>query len=206
MSRKREKRIKKRIKFFQNIKYEKIIFRLIYAVLVICILCNIIFLLNTTITKNDYFTFAGISLFSMETDLMEPEISKNSLIITDKYDSSKGEEIETGDNIAYRVNGKIRINKVFDEKLIDGNIEYQTKSNQNYNLDIETIEKGQVIGKVKTVIPGFGTVYNVIKSVGFSIFILVLLVIVFILNRQIYKERRRRRVRAYNREQKEERL
>lgn len=203
MSRKREKRIKKRIKFFQNIKYEKIIFRLIYAVLVICILCNIIFLLNTTITKNDYFSFAGISLFSMETDLMEPEISKNSLIITDKYDSSKGEEIETGDNIAYRVNGKIRINKVFDEKLIDGNIEYQTKSNQNYNLDIETIEKGQVIGKVKTVIPGFGTVYNVIKSVGFSIFILVLLVIVFILNRQIYKERRRRKVRMYNQMQKE---
>ena len=203
MNRKREKRIKKRIKFFQNIKYEKIIFRLIYAVLVICILCNIIFLLNTTITKNDYFSFAGISLFSMETDLMEPEISKNSLVITDRYDSSKGEEIETGDNIAYRVNGKIRINKVFGEKLIDGNIEYQTKSNQNYNLDIETIEEGQVIGKVKTVIPGFGTVYNVIKSVGFSIFILVLLVIVFILNRQIYKERRRRKVRMYNQMQKE---
>lgn len=134
---------------------------------------------------------------------MEPEISKNSLVITDKYDSSKGEEIETGDNIAYRVNGKIRINKVFGEKLIDGNIEYQTKSNQNYNLDIETIEEGQVIGKVKTVIPGFGTVYNVIKSVGFSIFILVLLVIVFILNRQIYKERRRRKVRMYNQMQKE---
>lgn len=203
MSRKKEKRIKKRIKFFQNIKYEKIIFRLIYAVLVICILCNIIFLLNTTITKNDYFSFSGISLFSMETDLMEPEISKNSLVITDRYDRSKGEEIETGDNIAYRVNGKIRINKVFGEKLIDGNIEYQTKSNQNYNLDIETIEEGQVIGKVKTVIPGFGTVYNVIKSVGFSIFILVLLVIVFILNRQIYKERRRRKVRMYNQMQKE---
>lgn len=203
MSRKKEKRIKKRIKFFKNIKYEKIIFRLIYAVLVICILCNIIFLLNTTITKNDYFSFSGISLFSMETDLMEPEISKNSLVITDRYDSSKGEEIETGDNIAYRVNGKIRINKVFGEKLIDGNIEYQTKSNQNYNLDIETIEERQVIGKVKTVIPGFGTVYNVIKSVGFSIFILVLLVIVFILNRQIYKERRRRKVRMYNQMQKE---
>ena len=134
---------------------------------------------------------------------MEPEISKNSLVITDRYDRSKGEEIETGDNIAYRVNGKIRINKVFGEKLIDGNIEYQTKSNQNYNLDIETIEEGQVIGKVKTVIPGFGTVYNVIKSVGFSIFILVLLVIVFILNRQIYKERRRRKVRMYNQMQKE---
>lgn len=134
---------------------------------------------------------------------MEPEISKNLLVITDRYDSSKCEQIETGDNIAYRVNGRIRINKVFGEKLIDGNIEYQTKSNQNYNLDIETIEEGQVIGKVKTVIPGFGTVYNVIKSVGFSIFILVLLVIVFILNRQIYKERRRRKVRMYNQMQKE---
>lgn len=201
MSRKREKKVKKRIKFFKNIKYEKIILKLIYAIFVVCILCNVIFLLNTTIKKNDYFNFAGISLFSMKTDLMKPEISKNSLVIVKEYEMK--DAINIDDNIAYLVNGKVRINKVVNEKSVDGNIEYQTKSNQNYYNDLEPLEEGQVIGKVAAVIPLLGGVYNVVKSVGFSIFILVLLVIVFILNRQIYKERRRRKVRMYNQMQRE---
>ena len=50
----------------------------------------------------------------METNLMEPEIVKNSLVITREYNSY--DEIEINDNIAYIVNGKIRINKVLDIK------------------------------------------------------------------------------------------
>ena len=48
----------------------------------------------------------------METNLMEPEIVKNSLVITKEYNNE--DEIEVNDNVAYIVNGKIRINKILD--------------------------------------------------------------------------------------------
>lgn len=111
-----------KIKFLRKVFLKKIIIKILYIFIILCVIYNIIFLVNTIIKKTDYFNLLGISFFSMETNLMEPEITKNSLIITREYNSY--DEVEINDNIAYIVNGKIRINKVLD-------IENESRKRQN---------------------------------------------------------------------------
>ena len=101
-----------KIKFLRKVFLKKIIIKILYIFIILCVIYNIIYLVNIIIKKTDYFNLLGISLFPMETNLMEPEITKDSLVITREYNSY--DEIEINDNIAYIVNGKIRINKVLD--------------------------------------------------------------------------------------------
>lgn len=110
--RKLSKKEEIKIKFLRKVFLKKIIIKTLYVFSILGIIYNVIFLVNTTIKQTNYFNLLGISLFSMETNLMEPEIVKNSLVITKEYNNE--DEIEVNDNVAYIVNGKIRINKILD--------------------------------------------------------------------------------------------
>lgn len=189
------KKKENRIKFLKKVESRKIILKIGYIFLVCCILLNVLFLVNMTIKKSEYFNLFGISLFSMETNLMEPEISKNSLIITRAYENNA---IEVNDNIAYIVNGKIRINKVIRIESIDGKIVYHTKSNNNYYVDSETISKNEIIGKVINHIPVLGILPKILQSKITTVCICIFLVIKFIYNRKVYKNKIRRKVQRYN--------
>ena len=123
MSKKRETRIK----FYKRVQNKKIVINILYILFVLCVVFNVIYFVNTTIKEIDYFNLFGISLFSMETNLMEPEILENSLIITKKY--GKNDSIEVNDKIAYSINEKVRINEVVSIETIDGKVIYHTKSN-----------------------------------------------------------------------------
>ena len=177
------------IKFLRKVFLKKIIIKILYIFIILCVIYNIIFLVNTIIKKTDYFNLLGISLFSMETNLMEPEITKNSLVITREYNSY--DEIEINDNIAYIVNGKIRINKVLDieNEAGSGKIVYKTKSNNNYFIDKEKITSNQVIGKVISNIPVLGILLKILQSRITTIFIIILLVIKIIYNKKMKKRK-----------------
>jgi len=138
---------------------------------------NIIFLLNTTITQKDYMKLFGITLFNMESDLMEEEVSKNDLVIV-KSVSEKN--LQEGDIIAYTVNGQTRINKI-----INARNGYTTKSNQNYHPDIEKISYEQIIGEKVVNIPFHGIFIKILQSKVTSSFIFMFLIFTFIYNRYI---------------------
>lgn len=157
---------------------------------------NVIFFVNTTIKKINYFNLFGISLFSMETSLMEPEISKNSLIITKTY--GKNDIIEVNDKIAYFVNGKVRINEVVGIETIDGKMIYHTKSNQNYYMDLEEVSPNDVIGKVITVMPNLEMVLKILQSKITTLCILIFLVVIYMYNKKVYKNKMKRKVHLYN--------
>lgn len=183
MNRKREINIK----FIKKVKIKKVIINILYVFFVLGIILNILFLLNTIIKKQDYFDLMGISLLSMKSDSMNEEIPKNSLIIARKYNSN--EIGEKNDNIAYVVNKKIRINKIVTVKSNNGKIEYTTKSNNNYLVDVEKIAKNQIIGKVICVIPEFGIVLNILQSKITTLVIIIILVIKLLYNKKIYRRR-----------------
>ena len=183
MNRKREINIK----FIKKVKIKKVIINILYVFFVLGIILNILFLLNTIIKKQDYFDLMGISLLSMKSDSMNEEIPKNSLIIARKYNSN--EIGEKNDNIAYVVNKKIRINKIVTVKSNNGKIEYTTKSNNNYLVDVEKIVKNQIIGKVICVIPEFGIVLNILQSKITTLVIIIILVIKLLYNKKIYRRR-----------------
>ena len=191
-----------KIKFLKSVRNKKIVINIVYIFFVLCILYNMIFLLNTTIKKTTYFNLFGISLFSMETNLMEPEISKNSLIITKQY--GKNNAIGVNDKIAYSINRKIRINEVVSVESIDGKMIYHTKSNQNYYIDSEGVSKNEIIGKVIMVIPNLGIGLKILQSKITTLCIIIFLVIIYMYNKKVYKNKMRRKVHLYNKRNKKE--
>ena len=146
-----KKKRKLKIKFLSNVKIKSIFLKILYVVISICILYNIVFVINTTITKKNYLSIFGISILTMEDNIMKPDISKNELIVTKNV---RQEELKVNDIIAYRVNDCIRINKIISINSNDGKIVYGTKSNQNYYPDIEKISQKQIIGKMIVHISG----------------------------------------------------
>ena len=151
----------------------------------ICILYNILFLINTSISKKEYFKLYGFSFFCMKTNLMEQDISKNDLIIIKEADS---EDLQNNDIIAYDINGRVRINKIV---YYEQN-QYTTKSNKNYYPDIETITTSQIVGKKIANIPFLGVILELLQSKTVSIFTLVFLIFTFWYNRYMYLRRNER--------------
>lgn len=182
MKKKKDKKVK--IEFEQKRKLKKIMIAIISFSITICVLYNVLFLINTTISQKDYFHLFGISLFSMHTDLMENEISKNDFVIVKEVMES---ELQVGDIIAYKVNDQVRINKIVDKQE-----EYTTKFNQNYYPDIETIPFNQIIGKEVVNISFLGILLDILQSKIFSVFVLLFLIFVFWYNKYTYAKRKER--------------
>ena len=166
----------------------------IYVIIGICLLYNIIFTINTTISQNDYFKLFGISFFAIETDLMQDDINKNDLVIV-KEVSEK--ELQEGDIIAYTVNSKTRINKIIKKES-----EYTTKSNKNYYPDIETVSYSEVIGKKIVNIPFLGITITILQSKITTAVILLILIIYFLYDRYVFikKIERARKKKKYEKD------
>ena len=147
----------------------------------LCVTYNIIFLLSTTITQNDYIKLFGITFLNMESELMEDELSKNDFVM---LKAVKEDELQEGDIIAYTVNGQTRINKIINIK--NG---YSTKSNKNYYPDIEKIQIENIIGEKVLNIPFLGILLEIMQSKITSVFIFIFLTSGFITN--MYKEKKR---------------
>ena len=188
-----KKKKDRKIKFEQKRKLKKIMIAIISFIITICVLYNVLFLINTTISQKDYFHVFGISFFSVKTDLMENDLYKSNFVIVKEVTDS---DLQVGDIIAYEVNNQVRINKIVDEK--DG---YITKSNKNYYPDIEKITIDQIVGKEVVSIPFLGILLDILQSKIFSFFVLLFLIFVFWYNKYTHakrKERERKRKKCEN--------
>lgn len=164
--------------------------KILYIIISIFILYNIVYLINTTITKKDYLSILGISIFSMENNAMKPDIAKNDLVITKVC---KETELKEDDIISYQINNSIRINKIFNIKSDNGKITYITKSINNYYPDIEEISKSQIIGKVTFNIHGLGILVKILQSKIITFFAVVILILRFLYNRYVYQQNKQRK-------------
>ena len=182
MKKKKDRKVK--IEFEQKRKFKKIMIAIISFIITICVLYNVLFLINTTISQKDYFHVCGISFFRVKTDLMENDLHKNDFVIVKEVTNS---ELQVGDIIAYEMNDQIRINKIVDKK--DG---YTTKFNQNYYPDIEKITINEVIGKEIVNIPFLGILLDILQSKVFSVFVLLFLIFVFGYNKYTHTKRKER--------------
>lgn len=182
-----------RPKFEKNRIIRQILAKIIYLIIAIIMLYNIVFTINTIITKKDYFSICETNFLIMETNLMKPEINKNSLVLVKNTDNN---ELQKNEIIAYFVNGKIRINKIISVDYSNGKQSYITKSNMNYYPDIEKVSANMVIGKFTLSIPFLGGILKIIQSKLFTIFVTILLILKLSYNRQIYiktKERKKKK-------------
>ena len=121
----------------------------------------------------------------MESDLMQDDINSGDLVIVK---NAEKQELQEEDIIAYTVNGKTRINKIFKIKQD----EYVTKSNKNYNPDIEKIKHNQVIGKMVARTHVGGTIIGILQSQTTTGLILIFLVIYFWYNKYLFAKKQER--------------
>ncbi len=173
----------------KNFIVKKIISRIFHIIIIMCVLYHIIFLVNTAITKKNHLDLFGKSLLVMNTDSMNPDMKKNDLLIVVPQSKYNKEDI-----IAYTINGKLRVNKVLNTKLENGEVLYKTKSNANINYDLELISKNQIIGKVSKRINGLGIIINILQSKITTIIISIGLIFKILCNKYIYKKSRQRKI------------
>lgn len=182
-----------KIKFFKNVKIKKVLSKIMFVIIFLCVFYNILYLINTTITNKEYFNVSGISIFTMDSNNMTPDLNKNDLIIAkEEYD------YKVNDIIVYKVNEKIRINKISNIKNQEVNITYNTKSNTNYYNDIEEIVENQIIGKVYKNIGKLGFLIKILQSKMFTIIIIIIIILKFYYNKYIYQKQRERRTKKIN--------
>lgn len=184
MKEKKRKKLKMKKEKIIN-SFRQIVKKLLKVIIIICVIYNIIFVLHKTVSKKEYIKVFGISAFRMETQSMQGDIGKNDLVITKQTDTKK---LQEGDIIAYQINGKIRINKII--KNQNGKI--TTKSNKNYNPDIETITEEQIIGKKIITIPIIGIILKIIQAKLTTFIIFIILVLMLFYNRYIQNQKRKR--------------
>ena len=191
--RRRKLKMKKNeeIKFLRNIKIKKILIKIIYVIITILILYNIIFLIHKSITQKEYLQIFGISFLTMNGELMEEDLKDNDLVIVKQIDE---DEIKIGDIIAYNVNDKIRINKVFNSYYDDNirKVVYITKFNKNLQPNIEKIQINQIIGKKVINIPILGAVIKILQTKFVSIIVFVILCISYSYNKYLYAKKKER--------------
>ena len=96
-----KKKKDRKIKFEQKRKLKKIMIAIISFIITICVLYNVLFLINTTISQKDYFHVFGISFFSVKTDLMENDLYKNNFVIVKEVTDS---DLQVGDIIVWVFN------------------------------------------------------------------------------------------------------
>ena len=120
----------------------------------------------------------------MNSELMQNEINLGDLVVVKEVDEN---QLQEGDIIAYTVNGKTRINKIINKQN-----EYTTKSNKNYNPDIEKVSYIQVIGKMVICMPFLGVAIAILQSKITSAVFLVFLVLYFFYNRCVYTKKKER--------------
>lgn len=178
-----------------NIKVllKKIIFKILYFLITICILYNVVFLLNTTISKKEYLSLFGITLLPVESNSMKNEINKNDLVIINRNKLIES-ELKEKDTIVYERNNQVRITKIHIIKTTNGNTQYITKAINNYYFDNEPVTFEQIMGKVQIVIPSFGLVLKVLQSKIITLISIILLVLKFSYNRYTYKIKLKRRI------------
>lgn len=184
MKEKKRKKLKMKKEKIIN-SFRQIVKKLLKVIIIICVIYNIIFVLHKTVSKKEYMEVFGISAFRMETQSMQGDIGKNDLVITKQTETKK---LQEGDIIAYQINGKIRINKII--KNQNGKI--TTKSNKNYNPDIETITEEQIIGKKIITIPIIGIILKIIQAKLTTFIIFIILVLMLFYNRYVQNQKRKR--------------
>lgn len=173
-------------------KIKQIFKNIIYGIIIICMLYNICYFLNTTITNKEYFKVLGISFLNMNSDSMKPELNKNDLVVIKEFKQN----FNNNDIIAYVFNGQVKISKIISSNFDNGKISYIMKANNNYYPEIEPVGEGQVIGIVIFNIPLLGFLLKILQAKITTVIVLVFLIFIFLYNRYTYLkslERRRKK-------------
>lgn len=174
----------------KKIKGKKILADFLKILATICILYNVCYFINVTITKKEYFSIWGMDFINVSTENMKPDLKRNDIIFV-KNDKK---EYEKDDIIVYEESNQIKISQVIERTLENEKNFYLVKTNNTYYP--EKIRQTQIIGRVMKRIPILGFCTKILQSKFVSIIVFITLICIFFVNRYKYLkslERRRKK-------------
>lgn len=148
-------------------KIAKIILNILTGVVIISIFFALYGLLQVTILDKDYANYFGYSLFVVESGSMSPTINEKDMVVVQKT-----KDIKANDIFTYKSG-----NSFITHRAVDVNKNRIVAKGDFNNYEDKTIQKKNVIGKVKLIIPKFGLWKKILLSplVIIIIFITLLL-------------------------------
>lgn len=151
-------------------------YRIAVIVLLIGSLLEVFLLFLIYCFPNGIPTFQAYRFVVMDTEIMEPDIQKGSLLIVKEEHGNK--EYEIDDVIAFKISKqKVEIARII-HRLDQGNqIYYQTKKNGNTLSDPSNIQVEEVLGRVQIQIPYIGSIGEFLISQAGIISVCVILTI-----------------------------
>ncbi|MBE6788365.1 MAG: signal peptidase I [Ruminococcaceae bacterium] len=156
---------------------------LLVIVIVIAAVCTFVSFVTTS--GSGVPNILGVQLLSIQTDSMYPELVAGDLAIdTPVKDASK---LRPKDIITYWtvIDGERVLNTHRIENIYDGGgfLVFETKGDNNTNVDPLTVHESEIVGKYKFHISGLGKVFDYLQtSTGFFLVVLLPVLLFFIFN------------------------
>jgi ABC-type glycerol-3-phosphate transport system permease component len=183
---------KRKLKTKNLLENKKIlnILKYIGLALFIClIIYNCLYILNKEFKKREYVKIFNIYISTQKDNLMEPEIYKNSLLISYKTTEKDidANKIIGYDSINTNANMYIKYSRIQKIKSNNGKITYITKLDKNYHNDIEEKSIEQLKYKIIVKLPIIGFLFRIFESKITTVIVTVFFIL--ILKRKLYKEK-----------------
>ena len=161
-------------KFNKTRKLEKLVYNIIYLILIFLLLNNIIYFVNIAFTKNDYLSFNNISFLIVSNDIKVFRGSNN-----EKY-------YNNNDIICYKIDENIKISRVINiyNDRQNGKKYYVTKYDNNINPNTEKIGNENIIGKKIFTIRFLGKLIKLSHTKFFFILEAIILILIFKINNE----------------------
>lgn len=151
-------------------------YRIAVIVLLMGSLLEVLLLFFIYYFPDGILTVQSYHFMIMDTEIMEPDISKGSLLMVKEEHENKG--YEKGDVIAFKIsNQKVEIARIIHLLDQDNSIYYQTKKNGNTLSDPSNVQVEEVLGRVQLQIPYIGSIGMFLISQEGIVSICVILII-----------------------------
>ena len=160
---------KEKVEFLRNLKYKKVIYKILKFILIIALIYNVISLANRAFFGKKHVSIFGINFFSIDTNSMKGDLDKYSLVITKK---SKSQDFKINDIIAYEVNDNIRINKIvnkyYDESPKDSRKNFMIYVDTHIPSKYKSYVKNKYLGNDNNYIKSHNGHYKKLKEMGYK--------------------------------------
>ena len=161
-------------KFNKTRKLEKLVYNIIYLILIFLLLNNIIYFVNIAFTKNDYLSFNNISFLIVNNDIKVFRGSND-----EKY-------YNNNDIICYKIDENIKISRIINiyNDRQNGKKYYVTKYDNNINPNTEKISNENIIGKKIFTIRFLGKLIKLSHTKFVFILEAIILILIFKINNE----------------------
>ena len=164
--------------------------KVLWLILILMIIYNVINTVYGVFNKKLDLRIGKATMYTTEEKTMIPTITTNDLIITKKC---QPDDLNLQDIIIFDENGITKIQRITKIQGHGENSYYTTKGDNNYHNNNVIIEYNQIKGKFEKRIPLLGLIVKMLQSKITTVFVIIILVLLFVFNRDMKMKSIKRR-------------